>query len=96
MPSSLSNDNLLRDLCRTKNQNLERGISTQNQFYIETQTDMNNVSLSVDHDVSVVAILDLQDVTCDRVRSHGLDEVQARALERDGVLSSIFSDEEIE
>lgn len=57
---------------------------------------MNNVALPVNHDVSVVTILDLQDVASKRVRSHGLYEVQAGLLERDGVLAAVPGDEEVE
>lgn len=57
---------------------------------------MNNVALPVNHDVPVVTILDLQDVASEGVRSHGLDEVQAGLLERDGVLAAVPGDEEVE
>ena len=59
-------------------------------------TDMNYMALSVNHDVSVMPVLDLEDVTSDRVRSHRLNEVQSGLLEGDRMLSTIFADEEIE
>ena len=61
-----------------------------------SQTDVNYMALSVNHDVSVVSILDLEDVTSDGVRSHRLNEVQPGLLEGDRVLSTIFAYEEIE
>lgn len=57
-------------------------------------TNVNNVAFSVDHDVAVVSIFDLKDVASHRIRSHGLDEVQASLLESDSVRVSIFGDEE--
>jgi len=57
---------------------------------------MNNMTLSVNHDISVMPVLDLEDVASDRVRSHRLNEVQPGLLEGDRMLSTIFADEEIE
>jgi len=62
----------------------------------EPEIDVDYVTLSVNHDVSVMPILDLEDVTGDRVRSHRLNEVQPGLLEGDRMLSTIFPDEEIE
>lgn len=38
-------------------------------------TDMNNMTISVDHDIAIVPILDLQDITSYRIRSHGLYKI---------------------
>ena len=54
------------------------------------------VSLAVDHDIAIVSILDLQYVTSDRISCHGLNEVQASALELHSVFATVFSDKEIE
>ena len=51
---------------------------------------MNDVSFFVDHNVSVVSVLDLQQKTDDRVRSHRLDEVLARRLELLGCLVAVL------
>lgn len=57
---------------------------------------MDDVPFSVDHDVSVVTILDLQDVAGDRVGGHTLDEVHSSLLEGDRVDRSVLVDEEAE
>ena len=57
---------------------------------------MNYVAPSINHGVSIVPVLDLEDVTCDRVRSHLLDDVQPGLLEGNCVLSAIFANKEIE
>lgn len=56
---------------------------------------MNDVSVTVNHDVAIVTVLDLEDVTRNRVRRHRLDEVEPGFLERDGVLAPILRDEEV-
>ena len=57
---------------------------------------MYDMTLAVDHDITVVPVFDLQDVAGNRVRRHRLDEVQPRSLERDGVLAAVLGDEEVE
>jgi hypothetical protein len=42
---------------------------------------VSDATSSVDHDVTVVTVLDLDDVAEERVGGHGLDEVGAGALE---------------
>jgi hypothetical protein len=54
---------------------------------------MHDMPFPVDHDVSVMPVLDLEDVTCDRVCCHGLNEIQAGLLEGSGVGTAIFVDE---
>ena len=61
-----------------------------------SHTDVDYVALSVDHNISVVPILDLKDITSNGVRSHRLDEVQPGLLECNRMFSTVFSDEEIE
>jgi len=57
---------------------------------------VNDVPFSVDHDVSVVTILDLKDVAGDRVGGHTLDEVHSSLLEGNRVHRSVLVDEEAE
>lgn len=59
-------------------------------------TDMDDVPVPVDHDVSVVTVLDLEDIARDRVGCHALDEVHARLLKRDRVDTAVLVDEERE
>ncbi len=42
-----------------------------------TEVDVDNVAVAVDHDVAVVAVLDLQQVREDGVRCHALREAEA-------------------
>lgn len=56
---------------------------------------MNNMTLSIDHDVPVMAILDLQNVAYYGISGHGLYKVEAGLLKFDRVFSTIFRDEEI-
>ena len=58
------------------------------------QTYVNDVTLSIDHDVSVVAIFDLKDVASYRVARHGLYEIESGPLELDAILPSILGLEE--
>ena len=53
------------------------------------------MSLTANHDVPIMSILDLQDVTSNRVCSHGLDKVKSGSLETGGILATIFCDEEV-
>lgn len=62
----------------------------------ETEVDVDDVSLAVDHNVSVVTVLDLEDVAGDGVGGHGLDEVHARLLKWDCVDTTVLVDEEAE
>lgn len=50
---------------------------------------MNDVSLTVDHDIPVVSILDLKYIAGDRIGCHRLDEVQSSLLELHGVRTTI-------
>jgi hypothetical protein len=58
-------------------------------------TNVDNVAFTVYHNVSIVPILDLQDITGNRVGSHGLDEVQTCLLEGYGVWTTVLGNEEI-
>lgn len=62
----------------------------------ETEVDVDDVSIAVDHDVAVVTVLDLEDVAGDGVGGHGLNEVHARLLEWDCVDTTVLVDEEAE
>ena len=55
---------------------------------------MNNVALLVDHNVSVVSVLDLKQETDDRVCGHRLDEILASSLELLGRLVAVLVLEE--
>jgi hypothetical protein len=57
-------------------------------------TDVGDAASSIDHDVTVVAILDLDDVAEERVGGHRLDKVGAGALEIDAFWTAILDDEE--
>lgn len=56
-------------------------------------TDVHDVALAVDHDVSVVSVLDLQDIAGDRICCHRLDEIESSFLEGGRVWTTIFVDE---
>ena len=53
-------------------------------------TDVHNVTFPIDHDISVVPILDLQDVACDRISRHRLDKVEFGLLEHYSVDTAIL------
>jgi hypothetical protein len=57
------------------------GTYTRTNVEKKPKVDVGDATSSVDHDVSVVAVLDLDDVTEERVGSHRLDEVGTGALE---------------
>jgi hypothetical protein len=58
------------------------------------RTDVCDTTSSVDHDVAVMTILDLNDVAEERVGRHRLDKVGASLLERDAVRAAVLEDEE--
>ena len=47
----------------------------------ETKVDVRDSTFAIDHNVTIVTILDLQDVAKNAVGSHGLDEIASRSLE---------------
>jgi len=49
-----------------------------------------DVAILVDHDVTIVAILDLEQIADQRVGCHGLDKVGARRLELLGALVAVL------
>ena len=57
---------------------------------------MDDMSLSIDHNISIMTVLDLQNVACKRIRGHGLNKIQPCLLERDAVLSAVFGYEEVD
>lgn len=57
-------------------------------------TDVHNMALSIDHDIPVMPILDLQDVTCHRICGHRLNEVKPGFLELECVGVPISRHEE--
>jgi len=69
----------------------EASVSIEDQH-----TDVDDMSLAIDHDVPVVSVLYLKDVTRQRVRRHRLYEVQASFLEGDRVMPPILGSEEVQ
>lgn len=57
-------------------------------------TNMDDVPFPINHDIPIVPILDLQDVACDGVSGHGLNEVQAGSLKGHGIFPSVFRSKE--
>jgi hypothetical protein len=57
------------------------------------RTDVDDVTLLVDHDVAIVAVLDLKNVTRYGIRSHRLDEIQTSVLILDRIFSAILGNE---
>ena len=83
--------------CQTRSQSLKRtlvsvGYTTQ----AHALTNMDYVTLAIDHNVSVMSILDLQDVACDGIGCHRLNEVEASPLEFDGIFSAVLRNEEVQ
>src|ERR1700761_1476994 len=62
--------------------------------YEGARTNVDNVAFAVDHDVAIVAVLDLEYIARYGIRCHRLDEVLPCLLIRVGVLPAIFRDEE--
>ena len=59
----------------------------------EAEINMDDVAFPVNHDVSIVTVLDLKDIACDGICRHRLDEVQSSFLERDGIDAAVLVDE---
>ena len=59
-------------------------------------TDVYNVPIAIDHDITIMPVFYLQNVTGNGIRRHGLDEVEASLLEFDCVFPSILRNKEIE
>lgn len=59
----------------------------------ESEIDVDNVSFAINHDVSIVTILDLKNITSNRVGGHGLDKVEPGFLERRRVETAVLVDE---
>ena len=53
------------------------------------------MAFPVYHNVSVVSILDLQNIASNRIRCHRLDEVEARPLEWYSIRTSVLRHKEI-
>ena len=51
---------------------------------------------SVNHDIAVMPVLDLQDVAHHGIGRHRLDEVQAGFLELDCILATVLCNEKVE
>lgn len=57
---------------------------------------MYYVTLCIYHDISIVPIFYLENIASDRIRRHGLNEIQACLLECNRILASVFSYEEVQ
>lgn len=57
-------------LCQRGNQNLSAIISKEKEERREKLTDMDDVTFTVNHDISIMPILYLQYVTSDRIGCH--------------------------
>ena len=54
------------------------------------RTDVNDVTLLINHDIAIVAVLDLKNITRYGICSHRLNEIQTGFLICDRVFSSIL------
>ena len=63
---------------------------------MEIFTDVDDMSLAINHNVPVVPVLDLENVAYNGVGSHRLNEVQPSFLKLDGVLATVFCDKEVQ
>ncbi len=59
-----------------------------------TLTDMNYMPIAINHDVAIMSVFYLQNITCYRISSHGLNEVESGFLESYGIFSAVFISEE--
>lgn len=57
---------------------------------------MDYMSMSIDHDIPIMSVLDLKDIAGHRVCCHGLDEVQSGFLELYGVGAAVAGHEKCE
>jgi hypothetical protein len=53
-------------------------------------TDMHDMPLPIDHDITIMAIFDLQDIASHAVRRHRPDEVEASLLECGGIDAAVL------
>lgn len=58
-------------------------------------TNVDDMSISINHDVAIVPVLDLKDVARNGICGHRLDKIQPRFLERYSVLATILCDEKV-
>jgi len=56
-------------------------------------TNVNDVTLPINHDVAIMTILDLENVARYGICSHRLDEIQPSFLIRDRVFSTVLGNE---
>ena len=57
---------------------------------------MYDVPITINHDISIVAILNLENITSHGVCSHGLNKVQLCFLKSNSILASIFGSEKVQ
>lgn len=84
------------EVCEEEKRKVRRDARENEARRVRKLTDVNDMPFSVDHDVSVVTILDLEDVAGDGVGGHTLDEVHSSLLEGNRVDGSVLVDEEAE
>jgi hypothetical protein len=58
-------------------------------------TNMNDMTVSIKHDVAIVSVFDLKNKTSNRISGHRLNEIQARILETNSVLTTELANEEV-
>ena len=53
------------------------------------------MTLRTNHDVAIMSVFNLQNIACERICSHRLNEIEPCSLEGDGVLSPVFGYKEV-
>lgn len=56
-------------------------------------TNVDNVTVSIDHNIAVVPVLDLKNIASYRICRHRLNEVQASFLEQNAIFASVLRSE---
>ncbi len=81
-------------LYQTRIQNLFGGGQPNSDFTCTPKrTDVDYMPIGIDHDIPIMSIFDLQDITSNRVCGHRLNEVETSLLERYRIDSTILVDE---
>lgn len=83
-------------LCQTRIQNLFANQPLQSSSQSGRLTNVDYVPFSIDHNITIVPIFDLEYIAGHRIGSHGLNKVQTGSLECNRVLASIFCDEKVQ
>lgn len=78
-------------LCQLERSTLKLD-ATRGNVEAETKVDVQNMTCVINHNVSVVTILELKEVGDDAVGCHTLDKVVAGFLESNGILAAVLGD----